>query len=437
MAVCTFKYLYEPLFFNHARYYDLLGGRGRGGSYTGTDYFLHKITRNKYFRGYFVRQTFADIRDSLFRDFKDRIQENRSVKIEDFNINESEMRIIYKPNMNMIISRGVKKDGSRTAKLKSLAGATDVLIEEADELGEEDFDVMDLSLRTVKGEGLKIIRVFNPPHKQHWIWRDYNLIDATAPDDWPKGEKFPYYQAIPKKDADLISIFSTYHDNIKFLDEGTVKRFESFKERKPEYYYTVVKGLVSEGQKGRIFSGWQTITDEEFNAIPARSIFGQDFGSSSPAATAEIKVVNNKMYIREQNYTPLGVKEIAILYCKLGVKDNIIIADSAEPHSISRLRRGWERKDLTEEEATKYPQLIKGFNIFPAIKGVGSVIDGIDVVKESEVFMTEGSKNGWHEYREYKWALDKNKNPTDEPEDNNNHLMDCVRYVRKSKGRHY
>jgi hypothetical protein len=37
--------------------------------------------------------------------------------------------------------------------MKSLAGATHVLIEEADEVGEAEFDQLDLSLRTTKTEG--------------------------------------------------------------------------------------------------------------------------------------------------------------------------------------------------------------------------------------------------------------------------------------------
>src|ERR1700733_4822611 len=119
---------FAPVLTTKKRYIDIAGGRGRGGSYFGTDYFLFKITQPGYFRGYFVRQAFADIRLSLFRDFKDRINSNPTVDINDFNINENELSILYKPTGNYIFSKGVKSDGSRTAKMKSLAGATHVLI---------------------------------------------------------------------------------------------------------------------------------------------------------------------------------------------------------------------------------------------------------------------------------------------------------------------
>ena len=179
-ALFQFNGLYKDVFSTKKRYIDVLGGRGRGGSHFGTDYFLYLITLPQYFRGYFVRQVFGDIRDSLFRDFKDRIEEKEIFGKNDFRIQENSMRITYLPTGNTIFSKGVTKAGDRTAKMKSLAGATHVLIEEADELKEHDFDQLDLSLRTVKAENVQIVRVFNPPAKNHWIWRDYNLVDSDV-----------------------------------------------------------------------------------------------------------------------------------------------------------------------------------------------------------------------------------------------------------------
>jgi phage terminase large subunit len=427
----TFRFnrLYKAMFTTECRYIDLWGGRGRGGSHTGTAYFLHLLTYPAYFRGYMVRQIFGDLRDSLFRDMKDRIAENKTLRQEDFAINDHEMRIVYKPTGNMITSKGVKSDDARTAKMKSLAGATHVLIEEAEELGEEDFDQLDLSLRTVKALRVQIIRIFNPPGKTHWIWRDYVLTDAAQ-----KG----YFTATPKTTANLLSIFSTYHDNLASLQPSTVAKFESFREKKPEYYYTIVCGLVSEGMRGRIFSGWRPMTNQEFNEIDAMSVFGQDFGTSKPAALIETKLVNDRLYVRELNYLPLSTKEIALLYCGLRLNEkHLIIGDSAEPLTIAQLRRGYKVPDLAAGEAEKYPQLLKGWNIHPAFKGPGSIAAGISKLKGMEVYVTEDSRNVWEEYANYKWALDKNKNPTDEPIDDWNHCADSIRMCVMAKGRFY
>lgn len=407
---------FMPVFTSTSRMIDIWGGRGRGGSHFGTDYFLFLMTRPVYFRGYFIRKAFADIRHSLFQDFKDRINDNGTVDPSDFTIQENEMRVIYRPTGNMIISKGAQKDGSRTAKMKSLAGATHVLIEEADELSEDDFDQLDLSLRTTKANQIQIIRIFNPPSKFHWIWRDYTLIDAPG---------YPgYFKAVAREDSDLTSIFSTYHDNRRFINASTIQKYESFKEKNSEYYHTVILGLVSEGSKGRIYNGWNVITDEQFNAIDARSVYCIDFGySDDPNAVAEFKTKYQSVYGRELLYQS-GLDNIALAkkLCDLGItKKDLIIADYGNGGDvrIAELRRGFNA-------IPGYPQLIDGFNIIPCFKPAITV--GISMVKSHDVYWTESSTNAWFEYQEYKWAMDRDKNPTDQPVDKYNHLLDGLRY---------
>lgn len=412
--------IYRPVFTSDKRYIDIFGGRGRGGSHFGTDYFLFLITQPHYFRGYFLRQVFADIRDSLFRDFKDRIEENQSLDFDDFHINENEMRITHKATGNSIISKGVSKDGSRTAKMKSLAGATHVLIEEADELGESDFDQLDLSLRTIKSEKVQIIRIFNPPAKRHWIWRDYILTECDV-----EG----YFKAIPKSESDVLSIFSTYHDNLRNIQPSTIAKFESFKETNPEYYYNQVKGLISEGGKGRIYSGWNIITDEAYNKLNLPKVHLIDFGySEDPTALAEVKYEKGRRYMKELIYEP-GITniELAIRLNSLGItRSDLILADpgSGGDLRIAELRRGFDIPDLGR----------LCYNIRPTIKGPGSINFGINKVKSTTTYLTESSTNGWMEYEEYKWRLDADKNPTDTPIDAFNHLMDCRRYFELCKG---
>lgn len=422
MPEFRFNEIYEPVFFTDNRYIDIRGGRGRGGSHFGTDYFLNLITQPYYFRGYFVRQTFNDIKDSLFQDIKDRITENESLDIDDFKINEANYSLVYKPTGNKIISKGVSGDGKRTAKMKSLAGATHVLIEEADELGESDFDQLDLSLRTIKSKNVQIIRIYNQPPKSHWIYRDYNLIESDI-----KG----WFKATPKTTSDVLSIFSTYHDNLSNLQSSTIKKFESFKESNIDYYYNQVQGLISEGAKGRIYSGWNIISDQDYNNLKLPyKIYVLDFGySNDPNALIEEQWDNQHRYIKELLYeTGLDNLELAKRLHDLGVKPtDIIIADMGGGGDlrIAELRRGWDNIE-------GYPNL--RFSVYPTIKGEGSIKFGINRVKSTHMFMTESSVNGWMEYQEYKWRLDQDKNPTDTPIDKYNHIMDCVRYFELSKG---
>lgn len=419
MPTFNFNKPYKPIFTTDKRYIDLWGGRGRGGSHEGTDYFLYLITQPYYFRGYFVRQVYHDIRDSLFRDIKDRIEDNPTLNIDDFHIRDNDMRITYLPTGNMIMAKGVSKDGSRTAKMKSLAGATHVLMEEADEIGEEDFHQLDLSLRSKKADKVQIIRIFNPPHKNHWIWKDYNLIES---------EVDGYYRAEPKSDSDILAVFSTYEDNIQNIQPSTITKFESYKLSNVEYYYTVIKGLISEGAKGRIYTGWNHISDEEYNALDYPKIYVIDFGySEDPNAIIEVKYHNDHRYVKELLYeTGLDNLALAKRMRDLCIRPtDLVIADMGGGGDlrIAELRRGFG-DDLR-------------FSIYPTIKGQGSVNFGISRVKSTVMHMTESSRNGWREYDEYKWRLDADKVPTDIPIDKWNHIMDCIRYFELSKGKRF
>lgn len=398
---------FKEVFHTNSRYILLWGGRGRGGSFFGTDYFLHLITQPYYFRGYFMREIQSDIRQSLYQDFKDRLDDS-GLSEDGFNISDHLMKVEELSYGNVIESKGFKKSqGSQTAKMKSIAGATHILIEEAEEIGEDDFKQLDDSVRTTKAE-VKIILLFNPPHKDHWIIkRWFNLEESDY-----KG----YYNAIPKDDHDLLAIHSTYEDNIKNLNESTIFNYafrykQDYEKRGDEYYPINVLGLVSEGKKGRVFQGckWKRI-----DAMPGihEKKYCLDFGfGGDPLSLIEREAHNNKRYYDELIHeTGITNYKLSERMMSLGIsKQDDIIADSAEAKSIQELR------DM-------------GWNVIPAEKGPGSINAGINKLRSLDIHVTEDSSNIWKEYENYTWKLDRNKNPTDSPIDDWNHAMDGMRY---------
>lgn len=436
----SLKEQYLPLYERPAILNDLWGGRGRGGSHEATLYALYRLTRPDYCRIAFIRKIHNDVRHSLWKDFTDRINECE-ISESDISIADHEMKVVYRPTGNTVNCFGVKAEGGRTAKLKSLAGYNLVIIEECDELTEEEFNQLDDSLRTTKGtEQPMIIRVFNPPGKSHWLWKNYNLTESDDPGYLQWKQENPnqadYWKAEPKASINLLSIFGTHADNVTNLAPTKVEKWQGYLKSNPDYYWTVIAGLISEGQRGRIYSGWKPITIDQFMEIEAREIFGQDFGTVDPAAMGGIKIVKNRVYIREHNYLPKTNRELGIMYCKLGLTGkDLIIGDKEDASSISKLRNGWAKDELSEKELELYPQLVKGFYILASIGGPGSIESGIKATKDMEVYVTEDSINIWNEYRSYKWALDKDKNPTNTPEDKNNHHMDWIRNVIMARGR--
>lgn len=398
MLSLEFSKKYKRLFTTKARYIDLWGGRGRGGSYTGTKYFVHLLTQPEYFRGYLMREIAGDVRESLWRDFKDRIEEEEIEHL--FELNETAMSAVCTLTGNTLLSKGFKKSsGNRTAKLKSLAGATHVLIEEAEEIAKFDFNQLDDTLRTKKAENIQIIRIFNPPSKNHWIWDKYNLTPAHI-----EG----YYKATQKNDPNLLSIFSNYYDNVKNVHSSSIQAWEDYKKSDPEYYYTIIQGLISEGVRGRIYKHFQ-IGDTP-NNYP--KFYGLDWGFNDPIALVECECHNKTLWANERIYEQgLTNSELSKRMTDLGIsKTAPIYADSAEPKDILDLRR-------------------MGWNVIAAQKGADSVMNGIKFLKEYNVIIPETSLNLWKEAENYRWRLDQYKMPTNEPEDNWNHALDALRYA--------
>ncbi len=405
------SHLYKEVFTTNARYILLWGGRGRGGSYTGTAMFTYWLNTLPYFRGYLMREILGDVRDSLFQDVKDRIEE---AGIQDgfYRINAHAMSIDH-PSGNFIHSKGFKKSSSKQrAKLKSLAGATHILIEEADEISEDDFNQLDESLRTIKGD-VKIVLLFNPPPKDHWIVKRWFDLSSSG----VKG----YYRAVAKKTNELLSIFSTYYDNISNITASTQNLYEGYKTHNTHRYYTTIAGLIPEGVKGRVFTNWQKLTLQEYFDFPFPEVYGLDFGFNDPTALIGRKIHKSNLYAHEYIYEQgLTNKDLVQKFEALGIsKRSLIIADSANPKDIEDLK-------------TNY-----GYNVKGATKGKDSIINGIKKIKEHLTHVTSCSKNFWYEAQNYTYQLDQYGKPTDSPIDKNNHCIDPLRYTVYEKKKRF
>lgn len=397
---------YRPLFKGNKRYYFLMGGRGAGRSYGATQYITARLEHTEYFRCAVMRFVAGDIRNSIFQDIMDRIEETGKTHLMD--IKEHQLRI--KCGRNMINGIGFRKSSSdQKSKLKSLASYNCVVIEEADEISEEDFLQLDDSLRTTMSN-IIVVFLLNTPPKNHWIVKRYFNLEASPIEG--------YYKAVLKESYKHNScyIFSTYLDNIENLNRSTILNFENYKATRPDHYWNMIMGLVSEGARGRIFKNWKVCTAKEFEELEYPVSYGLDFGfTNDPTALVAVKTHNNRVWTRLLMYeTGLTNQAISERMTQLGVsQSDEIYADSAEPKSIAELQK-------------------LGWNILPADKGQDSVSVGIDMLLDKEVFYTEDSEFELGgiatEVQNYKWALDKNKEPTNTPVDEYNHAMDALRY---------
>lgn len=404
------RQLYAPE--AHIRYVLVYGPRLGGKSYRASQAAMQLMDVWTYFRGYMMRNVLDTVRDSIFQDCVDRINElELPYRIADMTISHGEKELK---------GRGFKKSsGKDTAKQKSLAGRNYVLIEEAEEVDKDDVTQLDLSLRTTKGQ-VVINFVFNPPEEGHWILDEwFVLLPATRElvkqhygvdligisDAKLKG----FFVMVPRTDRpDTAYIFSNYLDNLQHLDQGVIDRVERLKYSDIEYYLHKIVGLVPSGKTGLVFRTFSTISVEEYKALQFDKLYGLDFGSNDPTTLVEVQVHDDTIYIREKFYrSGMTIDDIDDAIRDI---DSEITADSSAKQTIETLVK-------------------RGRWVTPSVKGADSVEAGIRKISSYKIVICEDSKNVMHEFKNYSWKLDKFGLPTDKPEDRNNHAIDAIRYA--------
>ena len=382
---------YQPLFFDEpqTRYYLVTGGRGSGKSWT-LSMFLLNLTYESGHVILFTRWTLTSAFISIIPEFIDKIELMN--KEGDFEITQSE--IINKVTGSKILFRGIKtSQGTATANLKSIAGVTTWLLDEAEELVDEDiFDRIDLSVRAVDRPN-RVLLVMNPATKEHWVYKRF--FEDYAVNSGFIGVK-----------NDCTYIHTTYLDNKENLNLTVINRFEIMRERNPTKYNHIVMGNWMDKAEGVIFENWK-IGDFD-TSLPFG--FGMDFGFSIDPTTL-IKVAvdddNGVIYCHEC-FAEVGLTtaDIAKRIGKHCQPNDMIVADSAEPRLINEVYN-------------------MGFNISPCKKGPDSVRFGILKMQDYQIVVSAESKTIIKELNNYIWS-DKR---SDTPRDDYNHTIDAIRYA--------
>ena len=147
----TIKNKYKTLG-SDSRYFVITGGRGSGKSYS-INLFLLLLTYEVGHVILFTRYTLTSAHVSIIPEFIDKIETLGLHN--DFSITKDE--IINKKTNSKILFKGIKtSSGTQTANLKSLAGVTTWVLDEAEELTDEDtFDKIDFWYGSRKLDGVR------------------------------------------------------------------------------------------------------------------------------------------------------------------------------------------------------------------------------------------------------------------------------------------
>ena len=344
--------------------------------------------------------TFAELQGAIFRMFGEHYSKF-------WYINTSNMLLECKANHNQIIFRGVKDDSQRE-KLKSITfkrgKLTDVWIEEATEITQADFEIIDDRLRgeLPPDQFYQIRMTFNPVSSHHWIKKTF----------------------FDRKDPEVMTHHSTYKDN-RFIDDAYYRRMERRKEVDPEGYQ--VYGLGNWGEtRGLILHNWEVrdipLDPEWYDDVA----IGQDFGFNHANAIYPFGIKDGNIYVFPGLY---GYEKDTAEWIKAAEgkipRDRIMWCDSAEPDRIKTWKAaGYRARPVSKEHTTEK-------------KYQATQIDWLKGIPQSErerpirrmIYIHPSNVNFIKEIEQWKWKHDdKHSVYLDEPVPFFDDAMAALRY---------
>lgn len=399
------------------RYRVCKGSRASKKSKTTALWYIYNMMKYPGANTLVVRKTYRTLKDSCYTELKWAVHRLQVDNLWDFK--ESPLEATYKPTGQKIYFRGLDDPLKVTSITVDNGCLCWMWIEEAYEvLKEEDFDMLDESIRGEVPDGLfkQITLTFNPWNEHHWM--KHRFFDEVVGVDSEDKQKYKERKNPISEDGDILAITTNYTCN-EWLDAADKRVFERMRKNNPRRYavaglggWGIVDGLVYENWKEQAFTIEQI--QKDYNITSA---FGLDFGyTNDPSAffVGFIDLQNKKIFVFDEMYEKgMSNKRIFEKITSMGYGKERITADSAEPKSIDELRG-------------------LGLRCSPAAKGKDSINNGIQFIQEFEIIIHPRCVNFLTEISNYTWDKDKFNNKLNKPIDDFNHLMDAMRYALES-----
>ena len=371
------------------------GSRGSKKSKTTALNFIVRLLKYPWANLLVVRRYSNTNKQSTYTDFKWAC--NRLGVTHLFKFNESLPEITVKATGQKILFRGLDDE----LKITSITVDVGILcwawFEEAYQIETEDkFSTVVESIRgTYNSEDFfkQITVTFNPWNERHWL-------------------KSVFFDEDTKR-ADTLALTTTYKCN-EWLDKVDVQRYEDLYITNPrrarivcDGEWGIAEGLVYENVIVEDFDVQKLIKDG------LRLAVGLDFGFvHDPTALIVFLIGDKDIYVFDEAYQKgLNTREIAEMIKNKGYSKSIIIADSAESRLISELKREHEIK-----------------RIICSRKGRDSINAGISKLQGYTIHVLPKCQHAIDEFYTYSYSKDRDGRWLNNPNDENNHLMDALRY---------
>lgn len=371
--------VYLPLL-NPARYLGAYGGRGSGKSHFFADNWLDENVR--------LRLDFVCLRETL-KSLEFSVKKLLESKIEHYNAGdyfEVQDRRILSKNGGVTIFEGMQNHTAES--IKSLEGFDRAWFEEAQNASDKSLTLL---RPTIRKQGSQ-------------MWFGWNPNKSTDPIDKLLRGSHP-----PK---DSIVIKANYTDN-PWLPQELKDELEYDRVRDPGKFAHVWLGEYQTNSEARVFINW---TVEEFER-PQGTVFrlGADWGFSvDPSVLVRCSIEGRRLYVDYEAYmVGCEIDQLPDLFDRVPESRKwFITADSARPETVSYMRNHG------------YPK------INSAVKGAGSVEDGIEFLKSYDIIVHPRCKHLIDELTLYSYKLDKLTGQVlPILEDKDNHVIDALRYA--------
>jgi phage terminase large subunit len=364
-----------------ARYKGAHGGRGSGKSHFFAGMAVEDCLLNPGMRIACVREVQKSLKNSVKLLIEDKIREFGLT--DQFGIMETEIRT---PGDGVIIFQGMQNHTADS--VKSLEGFDRAWVEEAQSLSQRSLDLLRPTIRKPGSE----------------LWFSWNPDQPTDPvDAFLRGEHPP---------AGAVVVEANYSDN-PWLPEELRADLEDDRRRDPDKFAHVWGGGYQTASEARVFRNWSV---REFDT-PEDAIhrYGADWGFAvDPSVLVRCHVDGRTLYVDQEAWqVGCEIDHLPALFDQVqGSRKWPIRADSARPETVSYMRRNG------------FPRIVA------AIKGQGSLEDGVEFLRSFDIVVHPRCVNVARELTRYCYKTDPQTGEVlPMLEDKNNHTIDALRYA--------
>jgi len=345
------------------RYRVVMGGAGSGKSVNVAQDYILKLTEHTGGSLLCIRGVEVSHLNSTFSELTGAI--DRMGLNELYKVRTNPLSIVNRANGNQVIFRGCN-DQKAIDRLRSVTVPNGKIVhvwcEEATEIRQSDFDIIDDRLRGEIPEHLyyQITLTFNPISSRHWI----------------KSSLWDY------QSDDIFTHRTTYLDN-RWIDTAYKARMARRKALDPEGYR--VYGLGEWGETGGLIFPNTIIGDYQNREFDFYTM-GTDYGFNHNHATLLIGWKDGEPYvIKEVVVSGKVTSEIIELCNDTKMPKNVIMyCDSAEPDRTKEFKRA-------------------GYRAYPVVKEKNSVANQIAWLKNRNIYIDGRCNNTHKELQSYTW----------------------------------